>query len=120
MNEIWALITLTLLFANIDTGGGHVGGDAKTGRDFSGRDRSEINITNNPGRRDDGPDEDEDRAEWKTLIYGSQRMNYPGILNRLKALEGENTLFRIGGAVMLILIASLIIALAIAIRAWGG
>jgi len=105
----------------VDTGGGgHVGGDARTGRDFSGRDRSEININNNPGQRhnDDGPDEDS--LEWQTLIYGNDRANYPGILNRLRALESENKLFRVGGVVIFILLISLAAALVIIIRSWGG
>lgn len=113
----WGAIA-AIVFLSVDTGGGgYVEGDARSGRDFSGRDRNEINVINNPPG---GDKPDEENIEWRTIIYGNRRMNYPGMLNRLKALENEIILMRIGGIVLMIFIFSLMLALAIVIRAWGG
>ena len=125
---LWGVVAVVAMAASGDDIETDIGDDARNvaagkgnRQNVRGDDRH-INIVNNPEQRrnTDRHKEEEEDAEWQTLIYGNDRMNYPGILNRIHALESENNLFRIGGVVIMILIGSLFIALAIAIRAWGG
>lgn len=101
MDYLW-LSAVTLLFANISTGGGGaIRGDAETGRDFVGRD-SDHSITFNayldqkkqgaPPDVSDLPGTQKDVLEWHQLaIFGSRQLGVVGLRDQTRELDERLT-----------------------------
>lgn len=102
MDHLWAIYALTLLFANISTGGGGaVEGDAKPGRDFVGHD-SDHSITFNAylDQKKQGappdvgslPGTQKDVIEWhQVAIFGSEQLGVVGLRDQTKELDDRLT-----------------------------
>ena len=98
----WGAIAAIALLTVDTGGGGHVGGDAQTGRDLIGRDNDQQSITFNnyieQKRRLRRRGEDdlelpgtlEEVVEWQQLaIFGSKQLGVTGLRDQTMALEAS-------------------------------